>query len=115
MPKRFISMPASAGRSALLSAAVAAANPSPPRPFTMLSSSGRVREIMLSYRISFRLHNRANKEYIPTSEILMRRDLSYRDTDVIAKEHEESLLYRDMQSDAVQQLMRRLQATRIDS
>lgn len=85
------------------------------RTILSLSSSGRVREITLRYRISFRLHDRENKEYIPTSEILMRRDLSYSDTDVIAKEHEEGLLYRDMQSDAVQQLMRRLQATRIDT
>ena len=35
--------------------------------------------------------------------------------DVIAKEQEEALLYRDMQNDAVQQLVRRLQAARIDS
>jgi LPS-assembly lipoprotein len=85
------------------------------RTILSLSSSGRVREITLHYRISFRLHDRENKEYIPKSEILMRRDLSYSDTDVIAKEHEEGLLYRDMRSDAVQQLMRRLQATRMDS
>ena len=85
------------------------------RTILSLSSSGRVREIALGYRISFRLHNRENKEYIPTSEILKGGDLSYSATDVIAKEYEEALLFRDMQSDAVQQLMRRLQAARIDS
>ncbi len=85
------------------------------RTILSLSASGRVREITLRYRVSYRLYDQKNKEYIPPSEILLRRDLSYSDTDVIAKEQEEGLLYRDMQSDAVQQLVRRLQATRIDS
>lgn len=85
------------------------------RAILSLSGSGRVREITLRYRVSYRLYDRKNKEHIPPSEILLRRDLSYSDTDVIAKEQEEALLYRDMQSDAVQQLVRRLQVTRIDS
>jgi LPS-assembly lipoprotein len=80
-----------------------------------LSGSGRVRELTLRYRVSYRLYDQNNKEYIPMSEISLRRDLSYSDTDVIAKEQEETLLYRDMQDDAVQQLLRRLQATRLDS
>ena len=84
------------------------------RTILSLSSSGRVRELTLRYRVSYRLYDQ-NREYIPPSEIVLRRDLSYSDTDVIAKEQEESLLYRDMQSDAVQQLVRRLQATRIES
>ena len=85
------------------------------RAILSLSGSGRVREITLRYRVSYRLYDQQNKEYIPPSEILLRRDLSYSDTDVIAKEQEEGLLYRDMQSDAVQQLVRRLQVMRIDS
>lgn len=85
------------------------------RAILSLSGSGRVREITLRYRVSYRLYDQKNKEYIPPSEILLRRDLSYSDTDVIAKEQEEALLYRDMQSDAVQQLVRRLQVMRIDS
>ena len=85
------------------------------RTILSLSSSGRVREITLRYRVSYRLYDQKYQEYIPPTEIQMRRDLSYSDTDVIAKEYEEGLLFRDMQNDAVQQLMRRLQATRIDS
>ena len=85
------------------------------RAILSLSGGGRIREITLRYRVSYRLYDRKNKEYIAPSEILLRRDLSYSDTDVIAKEQEEGLLYRDMQSDAVQQLVRRLQVTRIDS
>ncbi|MEO8142986.1 MAG: LPS assembly lipoprotein LptE, partial [Betaproteobacteria bacterium] len=36
------------------------------------------------------------------------RDITFNDSDVLAKETEEQLLYRDMQSDMVQQIMRRL-------
>ena len=39
--------------------------------------------------------------------------IAWDDTDVIAKEQEEGLLFRDMQNDAVQQLLRRLQATKM--
>ena len=85
------------------------------RAILSLSASGRVREITLRYRVSYRLYDQKNKEHIAPSEILLRRDLSYTDTDVIAKEQEEALLYRDMQSDAVQQLVRRLQLMRIDT
>lgn len=84
------------------------------RAILSLSGSGRVREITLRYRVSYRLYDQKNREHIAPSEILLRRDLSYSDTDVIAKEQEEALLFRDMQSDAVQQLVRRLQVTRID-
>ena len=85
------------------------------RAILSLSSSGRVREITLNYRVSYRIYDQIKKEYVQNSEIALRRDLSYTETDVVGKEHEEALLYRDMQSDAVQQMVRRLQATRLDS
>ena len=44
----------------------------------------------------------------------LKRDLSYSDTDVLGKEQEEALLYRDMVNDAVQQVMRRLQVARLN-
>src|SRR6266853_684130 len=46
------------------------------------------------------------------SEILLTRDVSYNDAQVLSKETEEALLYRDMQSDMVQQIMRRLVAAK---
>ncbi len=85
------------------------------RAILSLSSGGRAREITLTYRVAYRVYNQKKGETISASEILLRRDVSYTDTDVIAKEQEEALLYRDMQNDAVQQLVRRLQAARIDS
>jgi LPS-assembly lipoprotein len=42
--------------------------------------------------------------------VQLTRDISFNDTDVLAKETEEQQLYRDMQFDMVQQIMRRLAA-----
>ena len=80
-----------------------------------LTGGGRVSEFQLRYRVSFRLTDSKNREHIPASEILLRRDYSYNDSQVLATESEEALLYRDMRSDAVSQLVRRLQAAKLQS
>ncbi len=81
-----------------------------------LSGGGRVREFLLRYRVSYRLtDNKSVTEYIPPTEIVLRRDFSFNDTEALAKESEEALLFRDMQGDAVQQLVRRLQAARLEA
>ena len=54
--------------------------------------------------------SKAAQVFLPTSEILLTRDMSFNDAQVIAKEAEEAVLYRDMQTDMVQQIMRRLVA-----
>lgn len=80
-----------------------------------LSGGGRVSEYVLRYRVSFRLTDGKNREHIPASEIVLKRDFTYNDQQVLAKEQEEQLLYRDMRSDAVQQLVRRLQTAKLQS
>lgn len=75
-----------------------------------LSSSGQVREFQLRIRLKFRVRNAAGDELTPVTELMQQRDMSFSETAVLAKEAEEVLLYRDMQSDMVQQLMRRLEA-----
>jgi LPS-assembly lipoprotein len=74
------------------------------------NASGQVREFQLRLRFRFRLRTLAGKELIPDTEILQQRDISFNESAVLAKEAEEALLYRDMQSDVVQQIMRRLAA-----
>ena len=77
------------------------------------SAAGRVSEYQLRYRVGFRVTDAKGAQvYLPTSEILLTRDVSYSDAQVLAKETEEALLYRDMQSDMVQQIMRRLVAAK---
>lgn len=75
-----------------------------------VNSSGQVREFQLRIRVRFRVRTPQGQELAPDSEILQQRDISFNESAVLAKEAEEGLLYRDMQSDIVQQLMRRLAA-----
>ncbi|HET8745211.1 MAG TPA: LPS assembly lipoprotein LptE [Ramlibacter sp.] len=77
-----------------------------------LNTSGQVREFQLRTRIHFRLRTGQGKELIPDTELLQQRDISFNEAAVLAKETEEALLYRDMQTDLVQQLIRRLAAVR---
>lgn len=77
-----------------------------------LNATGQVREFQLRLRFRFRLRTLAGKELIPASEIALQRDISFNESAVLAKEAEENLLYRDMQSDVVQQIMRRLAAVK---
>jgi LPS-assembly lipoprotein len=80
-----------------------------------LTGGGRVSEYQLRYRVSFRLTDSKNREHIPASEIVLRRDYSYNDSQALGAESEEALLYRDMRSDAVSQMVRRLQAAKLKS
>ena len=80
-----------------------------------LSGGGRVSEYQLRYRVSFRLTDSKNREHLPASEIVLRRDYSYSDDQTLAREFDEAQLYRDMRNDAVGQLLRRLQAAKLQS
>ena len=73
-----------------------------------LSGGGRVREFRLQYRISLHAYDQKQQDWLAPEEITLRRDYSYDDTQVLAKEQEEALLYQNMRSDAVQQILRRL-------
>jgi LPS-assembly lipoprotein len=77
-----------------------------------LDTSGRVREYQLRYRVGFRVHDGKGHDWIPPGEIQLTRDISFNDQ-VLAKEAEEVLQYRDMQTDMVQQIVRRLSAARL--
>lgn len=78
-----------------------------------VSSSGQVREFQLRIRVKFRVRTPQGKELTPDAEIVQQRDISFNESAVLAKEAEEGLLYRDMQSDIVQQLMRRLATVKL--
>lgn len=77
-----------------------------------LNASGQVREFQLRSIVRFRLRTPQGRELIPETELVQQRDISFNESAVLAKEAEETLLYRDMQTDLVQQLMRRLAALR---
>ncbi|WP_198084890.1 LPS assembly lipoprotein LptE [Variovorax sp. E3] len=76
------------------------------------NSAGLVRELQLQLRIRFRLHTPGGKDLLPATEVSQTRDLSFNETNALAKEGEADLLFRDMQSDIAQQLMRRIAAVK---
>ncbi len=80
-----------------------------------LDAAGRVREFQLRSRFIFRVHDGKGRDFIARSEIVLHRDITFNDSAVLAKENEEALLYRDMQNDLVQQVMRRLAAAKVGS
>lgn len=77
-----------------------------------INAAGQVREFQLRTRFRFQLRTLKGKLLIPPAEILLQRDISFNESAVLAKETEEALLYRDMQSDIVQQILRRLAAVK---
>jgi len=79
-----------------------------------LSSAGRVSGYTLRYRFVFRVHDGKGRDFIPQSEIVLIREMTYSDAQVLAKEVEERTLYRDMQHDMVQQVVRRLAAAKVE-
>jgi LPS-assembly lipoprotein len=80
------------------------------REILSLSPGGRVRELQLRYRVRYLVYDKARKPILEPGEIVLRRDYSFDDQNQLPGENEELLLYRDMQIDAAQQLVRRLQA-----
>jgi LPS-assembly lipoprotein len=75
-----------------------------------LSGGGKVAEYLLTKRVLFRVHDNDGKDWLPTAEVLVRRSYTYSDTEALAKEAQEQRLWREMQTDSVQQIVRRLQA-----
>ena len=84
------------------------------RSILSLAATGRVREYQLRYRVGFRVHDGKGGEFVPASSIVLTRDITFNDSDVLSKEAEEAQPYRDMQFDMVQQIMRRLAAAKPD-
>ncbi|OSZ71246.1 LPS assembly lipoprotein LptE [Hydrogenophaga sp. IBVHS1] len=76
------------------------------------TAAGQVRELQLRTRFVFRLRTANEKTLIDDTELLLERDISFTETAVLSKDAEEAMLYRDMQGDIVQQVLRRLAAVK---
>ena len=75
-----------------------------------LNGNGRVSQYLLTYDISFRVVDREGRELLGPTRIQLNRPQDFDETQLLAKEREAGVLYRDMQTDLVQQMMRRLAA-----
>ena len=73
-----------------------------------VNAQGRVREYRLQMTYRFRVVTPKGQTLVPSNEINLMRDISFDDSNVLAKDLEEGLLWRDMNNDLVNQIMRRL-------
>lgn len=75
-----------------------------------LSAKGLVREFQLTKSFSYRVQDAKGQTLQPDSQIILQREMTFDDEHIFAKEAEEALIWREMQTDLVRQLLRRLAA-----
>ncbi len=72
------------------------------------TAAGQVRELQLRVKFEFRLVSPGGRELIPATELMLSRDMSYSESFALAKAQEEAEMVAAMQTDIVQQVLRRL-------
>ena len=75
-----------------------------------LNAAGLVREFELRLVVRFSVRTPKGTVLIEPTDIRLERNVSFNEATVLSKETEEVMLNRDMQTDAVQQIVRRLAA-----
>jgi LPS-assembly lipoprotein len=78
------------------------------------TSYGQVRNMTVRTVLRFQVKRGDSSMLLPASDVSLARDLSYNEKDALAKQDESSALHLSMQSDIVNQVMRRLSAIRPD-
>ena len=80
------------------------------RQKTILSvnAQGRVTEYRLQLDYRFRVVDAKGRELVAPNDINLSRDITFSDSNILAKDLEEGLLWRDMNNDLVSQIVRRL-------
>lgn len=73
-----------------------------------LSGAGRVTEYRLGLRLTYSISGRDGRSLAEAETIALIRDMTYDDTQLLAKAAEEQLLYRDMEESAARRIERRL-------
>jgi LPS-assembly lipoprotein len=73
-----------------------------------LAGTGTVNEFELFYRVHYRTKLAGNELWSPTQTVEARRDFTYDDANLLAKQGEEKRLNENMQQDVLSNLMRRL-------
>jgi LPS-assembly lipoprotein len=74
-----------------------------------LSGAGRVTEYRLGLKLTYSVSGREGRIWAAAETIELVRDMTYDDTQVLAKAAEEQLLYRDMEDNASLRILRRMQ------
>lgn len=82
------------------------------RNILSLSAKGLVREVQLTRIFSYRVIDKDSKDLAAPGNIVLQREMTFDDEQLLAKGSEEGLILKEMQSDLVQQLLRRLAAAK---
>jgi LPS-assembly lipoprotein len=82
------------------------------RDVLSVNAQGRAQEFTLRQTMTFRLHDGKGREFLGATQVAVKRDVAFDDSQTLAFESETELLYRDMQSDLVQQMLRRIAAVK---
>lgn len=72
------------------------------------STTGRPVEYELRLRAAFRVDDPAGHNLLPPTALVVRREISVGEIQLLSKQLEEEQIFREMQSDMVQQMVRRL-------
>jgi LPS-assembly lipoprotein len=71
-----------------------------------LTGAGQVRELRLVVTLRYRVQGSDGREWLGPTVLSQYRDMTYNETDALAKELEESQLVRDMEADIARQVVR---------
>lgn len=82
------------------------------RTAVSLDANGQAREYEMRSAYTFQLVTPDGRPIIPLNTIRLVRNLPYSDSETTARDTESALLNRDMQKDAVDQIIRRMEAVK---
>ncbi len=77
-----------------------------------LNTFGRVREYALYQNFRFVVKDKENVILVPPTDITLKREITYNEQQELSKQAEEVLIYREMQSDLVQRILRLIAASK---
>jgi LPS-assembly lipoprotein len=80
------------------------------RVLTVSSTSGKVNEFELYYKVGFEMRNKEGAEIVKRQEVSVVRDYTFTESQVYGKAREEQVMYREMTRDVVSQIIRLIQA-----
>ncbi len=77
------------------------------------TSAAQVRDVQLRVKLHYTAHTPAGRVLLAPSVLMLARDMSFNETVALAKAQEEAELYREMQTDVVSQVLRRLASIKL--
>jgi LPS-assembly lipoprotein len=73
---------------------------------TISAFANRLEEVELNYHVEIAIHKNDNKILIPNTNINLRREFTFNETEILAKDAEEIVLRHELKQDVLAQIMR---------